>query len=210
MNLPESFLPPDFFLRPVDEVAPELLGKGLWVRHGRHELVAEITEVESYAYDDAASHSYRGKTKRNWPMFEAGGTCYVYLIYGMHLCANVVTGAPGTPEAVLFRAATPLHGIKFMEKRRTNSAGAVPPAHKLLSGPGNLAQGLGIGLKQNGLSFFGDQLRILDLGKSVDDSLIDRSRRIGITKSAELLRRFCLADATSLSRKIKAAGSAAL
>lgn len=202
MSLPESYLPPEFFARPAEAVARDLIGKGLYVRHSANHLLCEITEVEAYTMDDEASHAFNGLTKRNWAMFEAGGACYVYQIYGMHLCMNIVTGGKGDGQAVLLRAATPIKGITWIKKRRhLQRASRVPQTHKLLSGPGNLAQGLGITMAHNGLTFFGDTLRVVDLGNTVPPEKISLSKRIGITKAAHLLRRYCLAGAPSLSRR---------
>jgi len=193
-------LPKKFYLRPVDDVAHDLLGKGLLVKHGDEELLAEITEVEAYSSNDPASHSFGGLTKRNWPMFKVGGTCYVYLIYGMHLCVNVTTGDEGTADAVLLRAAHPLKGTKTITALR----GAKRPLidAKLLSGPANLTKGLGIKMAHNGLTFWDDKLRVVDLGKLVPPSEICKTTRIGITKAADLLRRYCIRGAPSLSRKV--------
>ncbi len=197
-------LPQSFYRRPVDVVAREFIGKGLLVKHGRRWLLAQLTEVEAYSGDDEASHSFKGKTKRNWPMFEPGGTCYVYLIYGMHLCVNVVTGDPGNGEAVLLRAAQPLTGIdRIRELRLGEKAGGKPLADaKLLSGPANLTKGMGITMAHNGLTFWGEKMKVVSLNNTVSSSEICTATRIGITKAADLLRRYCLKDAPSLSRKV--------
>ena len=92
-------LPHTFAERDATLVAPELLNK-LFVVHG---TIARITEVEAYTADDAASHSFRGQTKRNAVMFGKAGHWYVYLIYGLHHCLNLVTGADGDGQAVLIR-----------------------------------------------------------------------------------------------------------
>ena len=157
-------LPKEFYLQDTVEVARQLLGKGLYVRQGKAKLLVEITEVEAYlGHRDPASHAYRGLTKRNWPMFEKGGTCYVYLSYGINYCMNVATQHEGMGEAILFRAAAPLLGIETLRKNRGSPS---TPHRNLLSGPGKLTQALGIDLRYNGLAFDRDDFKIVDLGMS--------------------------------------------
>ncbi|MEX0602636.1 MAG: DNA-3-methyladenine glycosylase, partial [Bacteroidota bacterium] len=93
-------LSPRFFRRSALRVAPALLGKYLVCRYRGKRLIGKVVEVEAYRQDDPASHSFRGKTRRNEVMFGPGGRLYVYFTYGMHFCANVVTGPEGTGEAV--------------------------------------------------------------------------------------------------------------
>lgn len=104
-------------------VAPELLHKVVAVG----DRLARITEVEAYTADDPASHSFRGPTRRSASMFLPGGHWYVYLIYGVHLCVNLVTGGAGDGQAVLLRAGL-LDGV-------------TPAASR---GPGRLARALGV------------------------------------------------------------------
>ena len=77
-----------------------------------------IVETEYYCQSDPASHTYSGKTARNWPMFEEAGRLYVYRSYGIHWCANVVIGATGQGSAALIRAVEPLAGVDQMWARR--------------------------------------------------------------------------------------------
>ncbi|MCV0403533.1 MAG: DNA-3-methyladenine glycosylase [Chloroflexi bacterium] len=126
-----------WFDRPAVVVARELLGATL-----THAGVGgRIVEVEAYSGpEDLAAHSSRGMTPRNRVMFGPPGHLYVYLIYGLHHCINVVTG-PGTkPEAVLIRALEIEHGREAARQRR----GANVPDRRLASGPGNVARALGI------------------------------------------------------------------
>ncbi len=95
-----------FFARPSTTVAPELLNKLLVAG----ESVGRIVEVEAYMADDPASHAFRGQTRRNATMFGKAGVLYVYFTYGMHHCANIVTGSVGDGQAVLLRAVTPVAG----------------------------------------------------------------------------------------------------
>ena len=160
-------LPRSFAERDATVVAPELLNK-LFVAHG---TAARITEVEAYTADDAASHSFRGPTKRNAMMFGPAGCWYVYLIYGMHYCLNLVTGKAGDGQAVLIRAVA-IEGVSF--KRST--------------GPGRLTRELGIDLSLNGA-----EAELFDDGTAPPRTPL-MTPRIGITKAVELRRRWLLAD----------------
>ena len=103
-------------------------------------LVGRIVEVEAYlGQEDAASHAYRGPTPRSQVMFGPAGIVYVYLIYGVHHCLNVVTGADGDGQAVLIRALEPVTGVGVMQERRGQQN-----VRNLASGPGKLCQALAI------------------------------------------------------------------
>ena len=115
----DNKLPPSFFQREVLEVAAELPGKILVRQFDDNTLQKYvITEVEAYrGRDDLACHAYKGKTKRTEVMFREGGLVYVYLIYGMYHCMNVVTGKEGEGAAILIRALEPVDGIEEMATR---------------------------------------------------------------------------------------------
>lgn len=166
--------------------APRLLGVEV-VTHIDGTLTrGRIVETEAYlAEDDAASHSASGPTRRNASMFEAAGAGYVYLIYGMHLCFNVVTGAAGQGEAVLIRALEPLEGLDAMRRRRGGRASD----RDLCRGPGRLAQALGIERADDGgVLLAGGRIQLID--RSAAPAAVEVGPRIGITKSAELPLRF--------------------
>lgn len=156
-------LPPSFFARDATVVAPELLGKAFEAAG----LLVRITEVEAYTQDDPASHSFRGRTARNSPMFGPPGHWYVYFVYGMHHCLNVVTGAEGDGQAVLIRAV---------------QGEGLPPGRG--TGPGRLTRTLGIDTAWNGRPAV-----LHDLGEAPPASPIV-TPRIGITKAAEWPRRW--------------------
>jgi DNA-3-methyladenine glycosylase len=122
------------------EVAPWLLGKLLV--HGP--CVGRIVEVEAYREDDPASHSFRGLTPRTQVMFGPPGHLYVYFTYGMHYCANAVTGADGEGSAVLLRALEPVAGVELMRERRNGRS-------DLAGGPAKLCQAMAIGPEHNGV-----------------------------------------------------------
>lgn len=134
--------------RGAVELARALLGAVLVRRIGGERLSGRIVEVEAYpGGEDRASHSHRGRrTERNESMYLAGGACYVYFIYGMHHCLNVVSGESDSGEAVLLRAIEPLEGVEGMIRRRAidHRAGREPARRDVARGPGRLAAALGI------------------------------------------------------------------
>jgi len=151
-----------WYARDSREVAPLLLNKV--VVHDdpqAGEVAVRIVEVEAYAgSEDPGSHGYRGPTSRTAAMFGPPGHLYVYFVYGMHWCANVVTGEDGSSNAVLLRAGAPLRGIDEMRARR-------PKARRdrdLCSGPARLAQALGIDRGHDGADLVHGHVRILDDG----------------------------------------------
>lgn len=161
----DEALPRSFFTRPVLELAPALLGTEL-VRIADEGIASGIiVEVEAYrGPEDRAAHSYGGRrTNRTEVMFGDGGYAYVYQIYGMYFCFNVVAAGPGQPEAVLVRAVEPVLGIELMAARRgveldgksrwwEEHRGSPPPAsiRRLTDGPGKLCQALDITRGLNG------------------------------------------------------------
>ena len=143
-----------------------------------------IIETEAYTADDPASHSFRGVTARNAVMFGPAGRLYVYLSYGVHFCANVVTGVVGDGQAVLLRAVEPLEGVDEMHRRR----GRTP----LADGPGKLCQAFGITLHHNGAELDGtSRVRVLDDGTPPPTNPVV-GPRVGITKAVDRPWRFRL------------------
>ena len=190
-----------FYTRPTLIVALDLLGKYL-VRHSKgRRLVARIVEVEGYRGSiDPAAHTYRGKTKRNEVMYWGGGHLYVYFTYGMHFCANVVTGEQESGEAVLIRAVEPVEGIDVMERNRFGSAKKLEPTRRSLSnGPAKLCQALSIGRKENGIDLLGDEIYILQ-APPISPSAVGRTGRIGITHGREKKWRFFMKGNQWVSR----------
>lgn len=136
-------LPRRFYARDALLVAPELLGKLFVVGAAS----GRIVEVEAYREDDPASHSHRGRTARNATMFGPPGHLYVYFTYGMHHCANVVTGADGDGQAVLLRAVVPRSGLDELWARRPRARREAD----LANGPGKLCQAFGLDRRHDGL-----------------------------------------------------------
>lgn len=178
-------IPKEFFLQKTELVARLLLGKVLVKKEGNSYLAAMISETEAYlSENDFASHSAVGQTKRNAAMFEGGGILYVYKIYGVHHCINFVTEEKGIGAAVLIRSAVPVLGINEMKiNRKTDKL------ENLCKGPGNLAKAFGFTLQDN-LSPLQSEVLFLQDYKSFNDENIKITKRIGITKSAELELRF--------------------
>lgn len=155
-------LPASFYRRPAVDVARDLLGRVLCrALDDGTVLRGRLVEVEAYiGPEDRASHAFRGRTHRNRWMFEDGGLAYVYLVYGMHHCLNIVTGTAGHPSAVLLRASE-------------------PPAGDSASGPGRLCRAFQVDLALDGSSFLDGPLW-LEAGEAVADRRVRRTRRIGV------------------------------
>ncbi|WP_363321999.1 DNA-3-methyladenine glycosylase [uncultured Serinicoccus sp.] len=147
-----SLLPRRELSGPVLEVAPRLLGCVL-----THDGVAvRLTEVEAYAgSSDPGSHAYRGPTARTGVMFGPAGHLYVYLSHGLHCCANIVTGPPGTASAVLLRAGEVVAGAPLARRRRLQGRSSPVPDRELARGPGNLGRALGLDRRHDGLDLCG-------------------------------------------------------
>ncbi len=188
-------LPRDFYLRPTLKVAHDLVGKFLVYKSGRNLLAARLVEVEAYiGENDPACHAAVGKTERNEVMYGLGGFSYIYFIYGMYHCLNVVTERENFPAAVLIRAAEPSDSIDIMRKRYAN-----PDSNKLTDGPGKICKAFNLTRKYNGLDLTGDKLYLEDRGYEV--SKIERSRRIGIKKGIDKFWRFYDSTSAYVSRK---------
>jgi DNA-3-methyladenine glycosylase len=173
---PGKLLSRAFFNRPAITLAPRLLNKVLASADGR---AGRIVEVEAYAGSiDPAAHTYRGKTPRNAVMFGPPGHMYVYFTYGMHWCANCVSGPDGSGCGVLIRALEPLQGLALMRAARPRTAGD----RDLCRGPARLTQAMAIDGTQNGI----DLVTALEGFAIVDDGMapprnVAGGPRIGIS-----------------------------
>ncbi|MFA6410878.1 MAG: DNA-3-methyladenine glycosylase [Candidatus Buchananbacteria bacterium] len=164
-------LPQQFYNQPTLKVAQQLLGKFLVHKIGKKTIISLITETEAYVGPkDKASHASRGKTPRTEIMFGQPGFWYIYLIYGMYYCLNVVTEKNDYPAAVLIRA------VKLQ-----------PENNKLKTdGPGKLCRALKIDKKLNGQPAFGKtSLWIEDNGLKIKPSQIKKAPRIGVDYAKE-------------------------
>ena len=174
-------LKPAFYRRDTVAVAKSLLGKRLVrVERGRR-LAGRIVEVEAYlGAADAAAHTFGGRrTARNEAMYLPGGHAYVFFVYGMHDCFNVVTKGKDEPEAVLVRALEPVEGVAAMKRFRRTAR-----ERDLSNGPAKLCQALRISRALNGADLSGREIFIeTDLEPASGE--IGASPRIGVDYAGE-------------------------
>ena len=198
-----QLLPRSFYDRDPRLVGPDLLGKVLVRKQGCKLLIGRIVEVEAYlGAEDPAAHASIGKTKRNSVLFGPPGYAYVYFIYGNHYCLNVSCLPDGTPGGILFRALQPLQGIDEMFKLRGIEEGS--DLRRLTSGPGRMAAALGITRERDNGKDLADVksgLYIADDGSPPLEVMI--TKRIGITKAAEMPLRYIVAGNRFVSGKVK-------
>jgi DNA-3-methyladenine glycosylase len=150
----------DFYERDTLLVARELLGMYLVHNSEEGRVVGKVVETEAYiGPDDAASHGYRNRmTKRNRVMFGPAGYAYIYQIYGMYFCLNVVSGKIDVPEAVLIRGAEPVEGIEIMAQRRGLAGNPGSDPFRLTNGPSKLCRAFALDVSQSGVDLCGDEL----------------------------------------------------
>lgn len=167
--------------KPAPQVARDLIGSELLIGREGNTCGGIIIETEAYTADDPASHSFRGLTLRNRAMFMVPGTIYVYRIYGMHYCMNIVCGQ-GDGQAVLLRALKPTVGIEAMKRRR-----GTDNLRLLASGPARLTQALGVDLDYSGvhIDVAGWKLRAPE-----QSIVIHAGPRVGISKAVDVPWRF--------------------
>ncbi len=196
-------LPLNFYHQDLLTAAQKLLGKIL-VRKidNSFYLYSKIVETEAYSKNgDEASHSFKGKTKSNSVMFEGGGKLYVYFTYGMYFCSNIVIGNTEQGEAVLIRAIEPLNGFDILSMNRfQKSKISEKEKFNLTSGPGKLSIALNITKNENGIDLLGNEIFILD-NDDIPNNELAISKRIGISKSKDLLWRFYIKNNSYVSRK---------
>jgi DNA-3-methyladenine glycosylase len=195
--MPSRRLGHDFFAQPTLELARALLGQRLVRRFDGRRLTGIIVETEAYiGEEDLACHAAAGRTPRTAVMYGPPGQAYVYFVYGMHHCLNVVSEPPGYPAAVLIRALAPGEGIALMAQHRglaaklaAETSGLAPARlaravlepgpvlRTLLAGPGRLCRALAIDRTLSGASLAGREL-FLEAGTA--PGAIETTRRIGV------------------------------
>ena len=171
----------EFFQKSTAQVARALLGQNLVrITDKGVRLKGRILETEAYlGLKDPCCHSFKGrKTERTRVMYQPGGVAYVYFVYGMHYCFNVVTARKGEPEAVLIRALKPLEGLPVLKKNR----GVFRSARNLLNGPGKICQAMEMNTTLNGQSLLSSNLYI-EKGPGINKKSIVTTPRVGLNPS---------------------------
>jgi DNA-3-methyladenine glycosylase len=194
-------LPPEFYGRPVLEVARDLIG--CTVAH--RDVAGVVVETEAYHESEPACHAFVGLTPRTSTIFGPPGRAYVYLSYGIHTMLNAVCEPEGVGAAVLIRALEPTVGLEKMRARR-GLAGRSGNDCDLCSGPGKLTQALGISLEQNGSDLSRGPVRIGPRTDGWLEPVLVEDVRVGITKAVDLRWRFCAAGNRHVSRPSPAGG----
>ncbi|MGD2144266.1 MAG: DNA-3-methyladenine glycosylase [Anaerolineae bacterium] len=189
-----------FFDRDTLRVARDLLGRHLVRTLDGVRLSGKIVEVEAYVgEDDQACHARFGPTERNASMYGPAGHAYVYLIYGMYHCFNIVTGLEGFPAAVLIRALEPSEGLQPMRERRRGR-----PEAQLTSGPGRLCQALAIDGRFDGVDLCAPEARLfLETGEPAPDARVGAGPRVNVRGDEAALGapwRFCVKGNRHVSR----------
>jgi DNA-3-methyladenine glycosylase len=186
-------LPRAFYARPAAEVARGLLGKV--IVHGA--AAGRIVETEAYlGREDAAAHAFRGITPRTRVLFGPPGHAYVYFIYGMHECLNLVAEPEGRPGCVLIRALEPLCGVELMRRRRP----AARRVEELASGPGKLTAALGITRRQYGADLTRGALTVRALKREPAIEIVS-APRVGIRQASDWPLRFYIAGNRFVSQR---------
>lgn len=182
---------------PAPRLARRLLGSVLCTDDGAGRTTSgRIVETEAYLpRSDPACHAHHGPTRRNGSMFGPSGIAYVYRIYGLHHCLNVVSGVVGDGEAVLIRALEPLEGLERMAARR-----GVDDPRRLCDGPAKLVVALGVGPRDDGRRLNEGRLRI-EAGQEPPAHRVRVTRRVGLTRGAGLALRFDLRGSAWISRR---------
>ncbi|MCL2703668.1 MAG: DNA-3-methyladenine glycosylase [Defluviitaleaceae bacterium] len=179
-----------FYAQNAVDAAKNLIGKVLI--HNTHEGMVSgiITEAEAYmGPEDRAAHAYnhRGREGRTAVMYRPGGVAYMYLIYGMYHCFNVVVGAEDVPQCVLIRAVKPVAGLELMLRRRP-----VNDLKRLCDGPGKLCRAFGLDMRHYGMDLTGEILYIED---TEGNFRVEASKRIGmgdVGEARDYLYRFTM------------------
>ncbi len=192
----------NFYSRSVLTVAKDILGKTMVHTTDEGTVKGKIVEVEAYSgLCDKAAHSYKNlRTKRTEIQFKEGGYAYTYMIYGIHICMNIVTNKAEVPEALLIRALEPIEGLELMKQRR-----GILNEKQLCNGPGKLCQAMGISMENYGDDLCGESFYLEDT-QNISEENIVRTKRINIDYAEEAkdyLWRFYIKDNPYVSQTKK-------
>ncbi len=198
-------LPREFFDRPTVEVARDLLGVLLCRETADGLTVGRIVETEAYGGpEDLASHARAGRTRRTAPMYGEVGHAYVYLVYGMHDCLNVVAHTePAEAGAVLLRAIEPVLGVDHMRSRRARRGRAADHDARLGSGPARLCQAMAVDRSLDGHDLVSGQSLWLATPSGTTGLELGSGRRVGVDYAGEWSDRpwrFWISGNASVSR----------
>lgn len=199
-----KILKKDFYQGSTEDIAKKLLGKLLYRQTETGLYAGKIVETEAYAGEkDLACHSAKGRTARNEVMFGPAGRAYVYMIYGMYYCLNIVAQEKGAAEAVLIRALEPVildsEKIEYGQKYHQNKK-----IEKILNGPGKLCRAFQIDKKMNGINLTKSNGLWLEDGENIPPQKIVAAKRIGVDYSGkwkDKLLRFYIKDSPFVSKK---------
>ncbi len=196
MNFDSKKLNRDFYLRPTLEVAQDLIGKQFVYNNSNQIISARIVEVEAYiGEDDPACHAAVGKTDRNEIMYGVGGFSYIYFIYGMYYCLNIVTEREGYPAAILIRGAEPTEGLEIIRQNYPSAKN-----NRYADGPGKLCKAFGLTREQNGLDLTKGKLYLKNCDINKKKVIrIRKTERIGIKKGINRKWRFYDSDSKAVS-----------
>lgn len=191
----------DFFRQGAVNLAKELLGKKIIRKINGKTIESIITETEAYVGpEDKGSHAYNNRrTKRTETMFKDGGYAYIYLIYGMYNCLNVVCSIKNKPEAVLIRSIQPLNNLDFIKENRNIKSKKI---HELTNGPGKLCQALKIDTTLDGIDLLNNKELFIE-DKYSNHEIIS-SKRINIDYAEEYIHklwRFYIKNNKFISKK---------
>ncbi len=185
-------------------VAPTILGWTLSHTTDDGTVSVALTEVEAYlGAQDPASHAFRGPTPRNEVMFGPAGHLYVYRSYGIHWCANVVTGGDGTASAVLLRAGRVTAGHDLVRQRR----GARCAERSWARGPGCLGQALGLTGDLSGSDLLAGGALVLAPGEEPAQEQVSAGPRVGVTRAADVPWRFWVPGERTVSAYRRSPGA---
>ncbi len=175
-----------FFNRSAEKVARDLLGKILCIKRGNNILRGMIIETEAYVGpQDKASHAYKGKTKRNAPMFGPSGVWYVYFVYGFHWMLNIVTGAQNFPAAVLIRGVKVIKPLRFkkISSKKSFFINKIKMMDgQILNGPAKVTKFFGIDKRFNGKEAIPKNFLWLEENRQLKNKKfrIERLPRVGV------------------------------